>query len=144
MAASSPFLGTGTTVVGLLLTASRALWFNIEDSRLYHFGDRRLVQLSVDDVPRDVRNGTITQSLGGSLSFTPVAPHMSAEDLVVPSRWLLCSDGLTDMVGHAAIEQSMAAGDEEAVRLLFAQAMDAGGADNISIIVASVTRDVAD
>jgi PPM family protein phosphatase len=67
---------------------------------------------------------------------------MSAEDLVVPSRRLLCSDGLTDMVGHEAIEQSMAAGDEEAVRLVFAQAMDAGGADNISIIVASVTSDV--
>jgi hypothetical protein len=46
------------------------------------------------------------------------------------------------MVGHEAIEQSMAAGDEEAVRLVFAQAMDAGGADNISIIVASVTSDV--
>jgi hypothetical protein len=46
------------------------------------------------------------------------------------------------MVGHAAIEQSMAAGDEDAVRLLFAQAMDAGGADNISIIVTSVTSDV--
>jgi serine/threonine protein phosphatase PrpC len=60
----------------------------------------------------------ITQSLGGSLTFTPVAPHMSAEDLVVPSRWLLCSDGLTDMVGHEAIEQSMAAGDEEAVAAL--------------------------
>jgi serine/threonine protein phosphatase PrpC len=50
MGASSPFLGMGTTVVGLLLTASRALWFNIGDSRLYHFGDKRLVQLSVDDV----------------------------------------------------------------------------------------------
>jgi serine/threonine protein phosphatase PrpC len=94
------------------------------------------VQITVDDVPEGVSDGTITQSLGGSLIFTPVAPHMGEQ---VPSRWLLCSDGLTDMVGHEGIERAMEAGDEHAVRLLFAQAMDAGGVDNISIIIASVS-----
>ena len=41
------------------------------------------------------------------------------------------------------IEHAMAAADEEAVRALFLQAMDAGGDDNISIIVMSVEASVA-
>jgi len=138
MAGSPSFLGMGTTVVGLLLTASRALWFNVGDSRLYRCRDGRLAQLSIDDVPSGARDGKITQALGGSRAFAPVAPHIGEGDLVLPSRWLLCSDGLTDMMDHAAIEHAMQLDDEAAVRLLFTQAMDAGGADNISIIIASV------
>jgi len=145
MAAAPSFLGMGTTVAGLLLTASRALWFNLGDSRVYCHRGRRLEQLSVDDVPPGARSGALTQSLGGWHSFVPVAPHIGAKDLgaadmTVPSRWLICSDGLSDMLGGAEIERTMEAGDEEALRALFTHAMAAGGEDNISIIVASVLR----
>ena len=138
MAAAPSFLGMGTTVVGLLLTASRACWFNVGDSRLYRLRQGRLDQLSIDDVPPGARSGTITQSLGGAPAFVPIAPHIGVEDLALPSRWLLCSDGLSDMLAAGEIERAMAEGDEDALRALFTQAMEAGGADNISIIVVSV------
>jgi PPM family protein phosphatase len=144
MAADPSFLGMGTTVVGLLLTARRAVWFNVGDSRLYRVGDGRLDQLSIDDVPLGVRTGTITQSLGGAPVFMPISPHIGVADLVIPSRWLLCSDGLSDMLGDAEIAHAMAAGDEDALRALFTQAMDAGGVDNISIIVVSVMHPAAE
>jgi serine/threonine protein phosphatase PrpC len=143
MAAAPSFRGMGTTVAGLLLTASRAIWFNLGDSRVYRHRDGRLEQLSVDHVPPGARSGVITQSLGGSFAFMPISPHIGAEDLAVPSRWLLCSDGLSDMLDLDEIEHAMAATDEEAVRALFLQAMDAGGDDNISIIVMSVEASVA-
>jgi PPM family protein phosphatase len=138
MAAAPSFLGMGTTVAGLLVGASHATWFNVGDSRIYRLRDGRLEQLSIDDVPPGVRSGTITQSLGGGYSHVPIAPHVGIEDLALPSRWLLCSDGLSDMLGSAEIERAMAASDEDALRALFTQAMEAGGADNISIIVVSV------
>ena len=55
-----------------------------------------------------------------------------------PSRWLICSDGLTDRVDAAEIEHCMAGSDEQAARRLFEAAMAAGGADTISIVLASV------
>ena len=157
MAAEPDYRGMGTTAVGLLLTPSQAIWFNLGDSRIYrlaggrvehavigeerferHVGGRR-EQLSVDDVPPGPRSGTITQCLGGAPAFTRVLPHTGVQALSVPSRWLVCSDGLTDMVPDEVIEAMMEAGDEEAVRRLFTVAMEAGGDDNVSIIVVSVT-----
>jgi PPM family protein phosphatase len=157
MAAEPAYCGMGTTAVGLLLTPSQAIWFNLGDSRIYRLvggrvehaviGEERferhvggsLEQLSVDDVPLGPRSGTITQCLGGAPAFTRISPHIGAQDLTVPSRWLVCSDGLTDMLPDDVIDSLMEAGDEEAVRNLFTLAMEAGGDDNISIIVVSVT-----
>jgi PPM family protein phosphatase len=65
---------------------------------------------------------------------------MGTERLSLPARWLLCSDGLTDMVPDAEIEEILAQTDEDALRALFTRAMAAGGADNISIIIVSVSR----
>ena len=140
MRAVPSLLGMGTTVVGLLLSASRALWFNVGDSRIYRYRGGRLAQLSMDDVPPGRRTGLITQTLGGSAVFLPIAPHIGEDDLLLPSRWLLCSDGLTDMVDDDEIERALAAGDEDAVGHLFAAAMQAGGTDNISIVLVSAKR----
>jgi serine/threonine protein phosphatase PrpC len=138
MAAEPEFRGMGTTAVGLLLTPSEAIWFNLGDSRIYRQRYGQLEQLSTDDVPPGERSGIITQCLGGAPSFTRISPHIGAEPLTIPSRWLLCSDGLTDMLPEEIIASMMEGNDEEAVRDLFTLAMEAGGDDNISIIVVSV------
>jgi PPM family protein phosphatase len=138
MAAAPQLRSMGTTVVGLLLTTHRAIWFNVGDSRLYRHHQGQLKQLSIDDVPAGSHDGAITQALGGSGTFVPVAPHIAVETLATPSRWLLCSDGLTKMVGHEDLERAMETGDEDAARTLFGKAIEAGGSDNISIIVVSV------
>jgi serine/threonine protein phosphatase PrpC len=137
-------LGMGTTVAGLVLSAGHALWFNVGDSRIYRERGGRIEQLSIDDVPPGPRSGIITQTLGGGVSFVPVAPHIGVERLSEPgslprARWLLCSDGLTDMLDDAEIERALAASDEEAVGALFAAAIAAGGHDNISIVLVSAS-----
>jgi serine/threonine protein phosphatase PrpC len=137
MRAGHSLLGMGTTVVGLILAATRVVWFNVGDSRLYECSQGRLEQLSVDDVPPGPRSGLITQTLGGAPYFAPIAPHIGGRELMLPARFLLCSDGLTDMLDDVEIERALAGSDEDAVRALFAAAMQAGGADNVSAIMVS-------
>jgi serine/threonine protein phosphatase PrpC len=143
MAVDARLLGMGTTVVGLAL-AQRLVWFNVGDSRLYRAGDGPaggLIQLSIDDTPPGPRTGTITQTLGGlwpQSADRPIAPHVGEEPLGAPARYLLCSDGVTDMLDDAEIAACLAPPDADAVTRLFEAAMRAGGMDNISIVLVSV------
>src|SRR5260370_33391600 len=89
MQAVPSLLGMGTTVAGVSLSATRAVWFNVGDSRIYRQRGVRLEQLSVDDVPPGPRSGVITQTPGGSYPFFPIPPHIGDEGLALPSPWLL-------------------------------------------------------
>lgn len=135
----------GATVVGLLIGVDATLMFNVGDSRLYRFRDGYLRQMSIDDVPqsdvkaaRAERSHVVTQSLGGASSFQEVIPHVDEDGALVPSDWLLCSDGLSDLVDLDEMSSSMRLGGTEAVSALFEAAMRNGGDDNISIIVVAV------
>jgi serine/threonine protein phosphatase PrpC len=133
--------GMGTTVAGLVL-ARPLLRFNVGDSRIYRLGEDGLSQLSIDDVPPGPRSGLITQSLGGGDPGWPLRPHLFEEALSVPSRFLLCSDGLTDMIEDEDIADGLALPGSEAVLQLFDRAMNAGGTDNVSIVVVRVEEGV--
>jgi len=143
MEADRNLLGMGTTVAGLVL-APRLVWFNVGDGRIYRARDGRLVQVSVDDTPPGPRSGQLTQSLGGALPPQAIAPHVGEAALAVPARFLLCSDGLTDMLDDADIEDCLRLGDGEAVAQLFDLAMRAGGMDNVSIMLASVENEFSE
>lgn len=132
----------GTTVAGLVL-ARPLVRFNVGDSRLYRFGEGGLSQLSIDDTPPGPRSGIITQSLGGGEPGWTLRPHVCEEALDVPSRFLLCSDGLTDMLEDEDIADCLALPDDrDAVLQLFDLAMDAGGTDNVSIALVRVEEGV--
>lgn len=136
------FDGMGTTVAGILIHGDGNLWFNVGDSRAYRIEGNQLVQITVDDslaaVSSDgMRSGSsnfITQSLGGSADREMV-PHTGQDS---GKAWLLCSDGLSDLVPHEEMERLIAAAgsDEEAVHSLWQSAMEQGGKDNIAILLA--------
>ena len=134
--------GMGTTVAGLWFSDQGLIWFNVGDSRVYRFRDGFARQLTVDDVrtqPDGSRVGhVITQALGGAERFIEIDPHVGDEPLVMGWRYLICSDGLTDMVPIEVIEAKLALDLEAALEGLFSAAMAAGGEDNISIVLASV------
>lgn len=140
--------GMGTTAVGLVVKDGRVITFNLGDSRAYRFDEERLEQLSTDDTPGpkldDGRTAAmttpmITQSLGGQSSFTEVAPHAETETAGAGTRYLLCSDGLSDLIGPDMIAARLRQHDDgEAVRILFEDAMELGGKDNISIVLVRV------
>lgn len=134
--------GMGTTVAGLAFQTDTLFWFNVGDSRLFRYRDNFLRQLSVDDVSRRVTLGArkpgITQAIGGASEFVDMDPHIDVEPLVPGWRYLLCSDGLTDVVPTSTIEEFMVSGDEKATIQLLEQAISAGAPDNVSIILVTI------
>jgi protein phosphatase len=140
----------GTTIVGTVLAKDRMVHFNVGDSRAYRHYPGSLVQISRDDVPHPEVAGprrvshVITQCLGGYAWDTGIDPHIATAPPLGPGETLLlCSDGLTDMAGDEEIARVL-----EAVRdpggwatNLFELAMDAGGLDNISVVVVRLADD---
>jgi serine/threonine protein phosphatase PrpC len=134
--------GMGTTVAGLHVAPAGLNVFNVGDSRVYRIEAHGLTQLSTDDTPgpklADGRTAAYTtallsQSLGGWHDPDGMTPHVLGEP--IEGRYLMCSDGLTDLVDPEAIAAHIGDDDAASVTALFEAAMAAGGDDNISIVM---------
>jgi PPM family protein phosphatase len=144
--------GMGTTVAGVVVTPSDVVVFNVGDSRVYRIEDGALVQLSTDDTPGpklpDGRTAVYTSSiisqvLGGYGPDNPeeqLNPHVLSEPLADGARYLICSDGLTDLVDRNTIEETLDRDDQASARALFEAAMAAGGDDNVSLILLRIQQ----
>lgn len=141
--------GMGTTIAGVAIGEDQIVYFNVGDSRVYRHSGDGLIRLSQDDVPLGGgpqtrrRSHQITQALGGRFAKTPVCPHVgTCSGLNSEDTLLICSDGLTDMVSESSISRIIVEEPdlEQCARRLLSMALDAGGRDNISIIVARLPR----
>ncbi len=148
--------GLGATVAGLVCGARGLFAFNVGDSRVYQVAAGRLAQVTRDDSEAeeliemgllsrdaDIRPGflhALTQAIGGRFEEIPITVHTHPIKIAAPTRFLVCSDGLTDMVRRGRIEEMMLAGHaaEVTAEALFGLAMDAGGVDNITLAVVDV------
>ncbi|MGK5632759.1 PP2C family protein-serine/threonine phosphatase [Streptomyces sp. URMC 123] len=134
----------GTTVAGVVLTADHAIAFNVGDSRVYDVADGQgLREVSVDDnpplLPGERTSSIVTQTLGGTPGFSPVDPHVSGSPLDTERRWLVCSDGLTDPVPDAGIDEVLRFhSDGRAAFELWKAAMNGGGPDNITLALVRI------
>jgi PPM family protein phosphatase len=133
----------GTTVAGVVITAERALTFNVGDSRVYAFGSDGLLQASVDDspplAPGQQYTTIVTQTLGGGPTYTAVDPHVSEHPLEPDVRWLACTDGLSDLVPTGTLTDLLGKHDDGRVVFeLWKAAMEAGGLDNVTIALVRV------
>ncbi|HEY1145248.1 MAG TPA: protein phosphatase 2C domain-containing protein, partial [Allosphingosinicella sp.] len=123
--------GMGTTIAGLVLHDGSALVFNLGDSRIYRLSGRALDQLSIDHA---VGRHQLTQCLGGLVAPRTLEPCVRAMRMRAGDRFLLCSDGLTDMLPASSIAALLAASGDPA-RALVSAALDAGGVDNATAVV---------
>jgi PPM family protein phosphatase len=138
----------GTTIVGSALSGADVVYFNVGDSRLYRHSSFGLVRLCQDDVPIGTSgpglsrsSHLITQSLGGRIAKTPIRLHLgSTGPLTIGETLLLCSDGLTGMVGEDDVASAIdgAKHVEECASNLLDLALSNGGRDNISIVVVRI------
>ncbi len=136
------FHDMGTTLVALAYYAGEFYWMNCGDSRLYHLRDGQLRQLTTDHSLNNLFGqpahcSAITNCIGGGCKNSFV-DMVQCTDIVQPGDVLmLCSDGLSDMVDDKRIASLLADGvDADA---LCQAAEDAGGRDNVSVIVARVS-----
>ncbi len=145
--------GMGTTLTALLWTGQRLGLVHVGDSRAYLLRDGVLTQITQDHtwVQRLVDEGRITEeeatthpqrsllmrALG---SGERVEPDLSIREVRAGDRYLICSDGLSSVVSHQTLEETLASyqGPEETVQELIQLALRGGGPDNITVIVADV------
>lgn len=134
----------GTTLIALryLPKKQRIYVGHVGDSRCYRLRHGELRQLTTDHALKEVglagpRGNDLFKAIG-------IEPGVSVDVIVdVPlpgDTYLLCSDGLTKMVTHERIRDvlSQEADEEALVYGLIEQALDAGGRDNITVVVAKV------
>ena len=151
--------GMGTTLTALALPnddATTLVVANVGDSRTYLFRDGDIAQVSQDhslvgDLVREgrlteaeatnhPRRNVVTRALGIE---HPVLVDTFPVPIVSGDRFVLCSDGLTDEVTPSAIAAALRrlADPQQAADELVRMANDAGGRDNITVVVADVLDD---
>ena len=131
----------GTTAALLLTDADRLTICNIGDSKIFRLTDRQLTQISEDHLslaPAGVKP-PLSQCLGIPPEELTLCPHYDSLPCCAGDKYLLCSDGLTDMVPPEAIRDTLAAhAPADAAGLLLHQALDNGGRDNITLLILQV------
>lgn len=151
--------GMGTTVVGFLLEGATAAVAHVGDSRAYRWRDGRLDQLTQDHtwVHEQVMAGflskeqarahplknVVTRALGGE---SEVVVDVREIEVRPGDLYLLCSDGLTSMLGDADIREKLGAVGEgaelhDAARELVGESNTRGGIDNITVVLLAIEED---
>ena len=150
------YLGMGTTIVALLIDGKMAIIGHVGDSRGYLIRDGNIKQLTYAHslVNQYVRDGLITQeeARGHPLKHILTNALGISGDLAVDVQeirfehgdiFLLCSDGLTNMLEDGDILSTVAAsgGDPSIIcNRLIDLANQRGGEDNISVIIVKCTK----
>ncbi|HEU4961568.1 MAG TPA: protein phosphatase 2C domain-containing protein [Sphingomonas sp.] len=142
---------SGSTVAGLMIGDDVATVFWIGDSRVYRYrGDRlellthdhSLVQdlvdakvLTPDQARRHPNAHVITRALGAGETMRL---DVKSLPLMAGDRFLLCTDGLWGMISDTAIAALIPGDEAEAAAHLTSAALDAGGRDNLALILVDV------
>lgn len=132
------------TTAALLAFAEREIGLcNIGDSKIFRFADKKLVQISIDHVAVAVygKKPPLSQNLGIPPEEMRIEPYVALGRYKDGDEYLICSDGLTDMVSQEEIAGILC--EEEfdmAAEKLLEKALAGGGKDNITIILCRVER----
>lgn len=138
----------GSTAIILKLSRNQATIVNLGDSKAFLLRNGEFKQISVDDTDQAIlklygdpkRKPRLTQHLGIEPSEMILEPHFVTVDIQVQDQFLLCSDGLTDMVSVERIEDILRdnASPVCSVDALIKEAIKCGGKDNITVIVCKI------
>ncbi len=145
--------GMGTTIVVVLFDEHQISFAHVGDSRLYRLRDGELEQITSDhslvqemvdegfmneaEAHESVSNNVITRALGIELT---VQSDTQQQQTSPGDRYLLCSDGLSDMIETTDILNIAGnnATIEQRTKLLIDLANQRGGNDNISAIIIDI------
>ena len=131
----------GTTAAMLVFANTKIVLCNIGDSKIFRFSKGKLEQISQDHVTVS-SYGTkppLSQNLGIPTSELVIEPYIAVGEYINNDIYLICSDGLTDMVPLDEIKSILKDTEfDETVQRLLNRAMANGGKDNISIIACKI------
>lgn len=145
--------GMATTVVMALFYENRVHYGHVGDSRLYRLRNGQLEQLTRDHsmiqalvdegmfsslqeaLDAGVKGNVLTRGLGIQ---EVIEVDVGIAEVVPGDLFLLCSDGLSNMVSHRDMQNILIGVDgnmEDAAEHLLAKALDNGGLDNVSLVL---------
>lgn len=145
--------GMGTTVSLIFISKDKIYWAHVGDSRIYLLRNGKLRQITRDHslVGKLLENGSITKEearvhpqrnmLTRAVGVNgDVIVDTGVETALPSDRWLLCTDGLTNMVEDSEIHQLISNDNELQTSLdsMLAAALNAGGIDNITAVVLEI------
>jgi protein phosphatase len=143
--------GMGTTLTAVLFSATKLGLVHVGDSRAYLYRGGTLSQITHDDsfVQSLVDEGRITEEeaqnhpqrslLLRALTGHEVEPNLTVRTTQPGDRYLLCSDGLSGFVSHETMTEAVQIADpQECADRMIELALRAGGADNVTVIIADV------
>lgn len=132
----------GSTAAILRFEPSCLYCCNLGDSRIYKLRAGGIQQLSRDHSVKDYyrKKAPLTQYLGIPSDEILITPHIVREDYAPGTRYLACSDGITDMISDEEIARIVAAAPSvrEGTLTLVSTALQHGGVDNITAILCEI------
>lgn len=145
--------GMGTTTVAAFFQDGKAYIAHVGDSRAYMFRDKEMTQITIDHslVNEQVKAGLISKQdarghklknvITRSVGYQEeVQIDVKTFDVQLGDKFLLCTDGLSNMVDDAEIKKTVLNLPlKEACRKLVDCANEKGGDDNITILMLVVT-----
>jgi serine/threonine protein phosphatase PrpC len=150
----SEYGGMGSTLTVLAIPDTRYFLAQVGDSRAYLFRKNTLSQLSRDhsvvwplyekgllakeDISRHPRKNLITRSIG---THPEVEVDLQSGSILKGDVFLLCTDGLTDVLSDKDIRQILSASGrnlEEIGKNLIQAANSGGGPDNVTVVVVGI------
>ena len=132
----------GTTLCGLFTYEDRDYVVNAGDSRMYRFRNGELRQITEDHSERQrtgnplVPSNLIYNAIGVPDAFISIMNLTDRSPMIDGDIYLMCSDGLSDMIDDETIASILEAGG--GARELVNAALEAGGKDNCTVIVLSI------
>ena len=140
--------GMGTTLTALNISENNVGLLHVGDSRCYRYRDKKLEQLSIDhtvmqelidqgrlspdEVASHPQRSLLTQALMGDSGITPILINFQIKS---GDKFLLCSDGLSNVLSNYEITKIIEANsDEQVIPALIAAVKEKGAPDNITII----------
>jgi serine/threonine protein phosphatase PrpC len=140
--------GMGTTLTALNISENNVGLLHVGDSRCYRYRDKKLEQLSIDhtvmqelidqgrlspdEVASHPQRSLLTQALMGDSGITPILINFQIKS---GDKFLLCSDGLSNVLSNYEIIKIIEANsDEQVIPALIAAVKEKGAPDNITII----------
>lgn len=149
--------GMGTTIVVSHFIDGKIITAHVGDSRLYRLRDTELEQITKDhsvvqelvsrgfmsqeEASSSMNKNLVTRALGIDAS---VEADLTHDDYQAGDIYLLCSDGLSDVVDRETIQQTLTehqASLDVASQKLVDVANEAGGPDNVSVVLVRVLEE---
>lgn len=141
----------GTTMAAITFFEDKIDICNLGDSRIYQLKNKTLIQISKDHTDLELhkklnaslnQKPKLTEHLGIDENEMELSPHIREFDYQDGDRFIICSDGLTDMLSNQEISEILLKykSDLDIVETLVNKALEKGGKDNVTIMSFSVKR----